>query len=101
MCKAEHVNKELDDPAKEISRQPVEGTIWLPLALCKMQGERHKLRGDLLSREEQGFEEPQPLERANNFKTKKFLKSKGQIQGTVMETWPKVEAEGMTINSLL
>lgn len=37
MCKAEHVNKELDDPAKEISRQPVEGTIWLPLALYKMQ----------------------------------------------------------------
>lgn len=36
MCKVEHVNKELDDPTKEISRQPVEGTIWLPLALYKM-----------------------------------------------------------------
>lgn len=68
MCRAEHVNKELGDPAKEISRQPVEGTIWLPLALYKMQEERDKLRKELLTREELGLEESQLLEIANHLK---------------------------------
>lgn len=40
MCKTEHVNKELGEPAEGISRQPVKGTIWLPLALSKTCGER-------------------------------------------------------------
>lgn len=50
MCKAEHVNKELDDPAEGISRQPVKGTIWFPLALCKTQVERDKLKERPLGR---------------------------------------------------
>lgn len=67
MCKVEHVNKELEDPAKEISRQLVEGTIWLLLALYKMEEERQKLREELFSREKVGVEYP-PLELVNNFK---------------------------------
>lgn len=67
MCKVEHVNKELEDPAKEISRQPVEGTIWLLLAIYKMEEERQKLREELFSRAEVGVESP-PLELVYHFK---------------------------------